>query len=346
MKTIQVIIRLILIGVGLNWLSAGCGKQKDNEVTAANGCRIQHSASTFHSQGNDGTIQLDYAYDAQGNLTNKTKISQSNSSTVASDKTTTTDTYTYDAAGFLTRSVTDLHQQYMFAGKLSEYHYVSTKTYSYANERLTNYIQTDVIYDSHITSGPQQQTSVTTTSYTYDGSGQLTKQTSSNGESITYQNGKALTLTSGYAFELQDGLVVKATFPGTDGSGAAHTLVQVNEYDTNRRLIKHQEYINDSLSTYYTQEWQTGQPAESSLPAFKGHPTVLSLFGESGLLTRYRAYSVNNQHQVVQYTDQTFENQLNAGGYILSTKQANQILTNGSQQPDLTTISYTYTGCQ
>ncbi|SFE27568.1 hypothetical protein [Spirosoma endophyticum] len=346
MKTIRIITRLILLPIGLNWLSAGCGTQKDDQVRAANDCRIQHSASSFHSQGNEGTIQLDYAYDAQGKLTNKTKISQSSSSTVASDKTTTTDTYTYDAAGFLTRSVTDIQQQYMFVGKPSEYHYVSTKTYSYTNERLAAYAQTDVTYDSHITSGPQPQTSVMTTSYTYDSSGQLIKQTSSNEESITYQNGKAFTLTSGYLFERQDGLVVKATFPGTDSRGAVRTLVQVNEYDTHRRLMKHQEYINDSLSTYYTQEWQTGQPAESSLPTFKGHPTVFSLFGEPGLLTRYRAYSVNNQHQIVQYTEQTFTHQLNAAGYIIGTKQISQALTNGPQQPDLSTISYTYTGCQ
>lgn len=351
MKNFRLVTRLLLACIVLTWLSAGCNNGNTGTIPQ-NGCRIQRIVTTTKSPGTDGTSETVYDYDAAGNLLKRTKTSVYAYSAGGSQNTTNTDTYTYNADNFLiTSTLSTLQKTVSFTGSISTYEYTSTKTYTYINNQLAGYTERSSKFDSNITSTSQPQTYTAAGTYEYDASGQLTKQLFSNGETWTYRNGQAVDHTGAYPYILQNGLITKASFPGTmglnDGTTRPYNLDQVFRYDDQRRLIQYQEFYNDTLKNYHTQEWQDGKPAELTLPAFKGHPVLKSPSGERGVLTRQRMYTILTQPagRVSQYYDVTCSNQLNAQGFVTSTKQETLNLGNGQTQTDVTTTVHTYTGC-
>ncbi len=347
MKNLRLLARLLLLGVGLGWLSAGCNNGTDDGTTPQGNCRIQRISSTTKAGigGDVSTDEIVYDYNQAGNLLKKTQVTESNSLSVT-NTTTTTETYTYSADSLLTTSTYSLVQQVNFYGKPSTYQYTWTKLYTYTNNRLTGYTQRSTTSSNSTTSGPQQQTGITTGTYTYDAQGQLIRETNSNGTTWTYQNGQVVAITGSFPYTVQNGLVTKARFPGTNSAGAPFDLLQTFEYDGQRRLIKSQEFKGDSLDNYFTQEWQTGKPASVAVPVFKGHPIIQPTYGELGVLTKYRYYFINLQtHTASPYMERTYTNQLNKQGFITNTKLETVYFTNGQTQPNVTTITYTYTGC-
>lgn len=345
--------RLLLVSIGLAWLNAGCDTG-DNGTTPQSGCRIQRIVSTTKGGfGATGTAETAYDYDAAGNLLKKTETNAQRQSAESSSQTTTTETYAYDAGNFLTDYTYSLVQKSDFYGNVSNYQVTQNKVYTYADNRLTGYRLTSVV-PSHYNAGvPQQVTTVITGTYEYDAAGQLVKEIIANGPTRTYRNGQLVSYGEGdgsansQSFTLENGLVVQARFPGTNSTGTISILKQVRGYDEQRRLIKHQEFVNDSLSRYHTQEWQTGKPAALAIPLFKGHPVIREAYGEPGVLIKYREYAVNKLRPdpVYQFVERTYTNQLNAQGYVTDTRKESMYFTNGQKQPDVTTTTYTYTGC-
>ncbi len=349
MKTTRSLTRLLLVCTTLGGLIAGCTNGSNDGATPKTDCRIQRIVSTTKTGfGATGTAETVYDYDATGNLAKQTLTSTNRQSSGSSDNTTTTTQYQYDAAGFLTNSVYSIMQKTASStGEVYTYQSTSAKVYTYTNNRLAGYAQTDVVLSAGGISPPQQRTTVLTNAYEYDAAGQLVKEVNSNGTTWTYRNGQAVDVKSYFPYVLENGLITKATFPGTDATGKPLTLVQTFQYDAQRRLIKYQECLNDVLESYYTKEWQTGKSAATALPVFKGHPAIQSPYGEGGVLTKYSRNFVNHQQGNTAYlfNEQTNTNQLNAQGFVTHTQTEVMYFTNGQKQPDVTTTVYTYTGC-
>ena len=170
----------------------------------------------------------------------------------------------------------------------------------------------------------------------------------------TYQSGKVLDYvqqfggTESRPFTYQDGLVVKARFPGSNSAGESLTLTQAFQYDGQRRLVKHEELLNDAPKSSFTQAWQPGKPGTLAVPTFKGHPDLSAAFGEPAVLTKKRMYDVNPIKPGVAYlyADYTFTNQVNVQGYITSMQVETTYPANGQPQPAPTLTTYTYTGCK
>lgn len=346
MKTKRRMLSVVLTAVAVSLLTSHCTPTATDTAPPSD-CRIQQSTSTIRNAGGEGTEQTQYEYDPAGNLTRMVKTLLLQTGTTGRQSTTSTDTYSYDANNVLTRKATVIEDRSVFAGTTTGSTNTTTTDYTYSNDRLTGYRTTNV--NSRTTaSGPQQPRTTTSTSqYTYDVTGQLIRQAIDNGQTITYQAGKVVAYT-GVPFTVTDGLIVKAVFPGTQGTGnVPYNLTQLRQYDDQRRVIEHRELINDTLDRYNTYSWQAGRPAESSLPAFKGHPKTSNPYGETGLATEYRQFHVNRQQGDRPYETNRTQTvyQLNAQGYVTQSTATTTYTTNGQTQPDVVTTTYTYTNC-
>lgn len=358
MKTYRPLFRLLLVGSVLGWLSAGCRNGTEDGTDPQAHCRLQRVVSTTKTLSGSGTDETTYGYDAAGNLVKKIVASAFTNTTGGGTNATTTETYTYTEDGFLADYTYATNQKAVsFTGAVTNYQYAQHKTFMYTSNRLTGYTLTTTAQN-----GGAPVPTTTTHTYVYDAAGQLVTETGSGGPNgptavWTYQNGQLVdyvekgVTTESRPYTVQDGLITKARFVGTisygNGPTGPYVLDQVYQYDDQRRLIKQQEFVNDTLDRYYTQEWQTGKPATLCLPAFKGHPVVKALYGEPGVLVKNRQYFVNKQrgNAVYQYMENTYTNQLNAQGYVTSTKLESVPLMTGQTVPDVTTTVYTYTGC-
>lgn len=357
MRTLRSVARLLVICTGLGWLSAGC-HNKTTDAAPQGNCRVQRVFTTGNRLGSTATTETIYKYDVVGNLAKKAQTSAYQYLAGGGDNTTTTETYTYNADGFLTLYDFLIVQQNVdFTGKVSNYKYTWNKAYTYTDNRVTGYTRKDISYNQGIMSSPQQQTITIMGLYEYDAAGQLVKETINNGATWTYRNGQLLEYTEkngtteSHPYTIQNGLIIQARFNGTkgvtNGPDIPYNLTQIREYDDQRRLTKHQEFRNDTLDSYYTQEWQTEKPATLTVPALKGHPVLKLPYGESGVMTRYRTYYVNHlkADSVYSFNDITYTNQLNAQGFVTNTNAETRYFTNGQTQPDVSTTVYTYTGC-
>ncbi|MBC8155077.1 MAG: hypothetical protein H7Z72_19480, partial [Bacteroidetes bacterium] len=96
MKKTGLNARLLLIGIGLGWLSTGCDTG-ENGTTPQAGCRIQRIVSTTKTGfGATRTAETVYDYDAAGNLLKKAEMNAQRHSAENSSQTTTTETYAYN----------------------------------------------------------------------------------------------------------------------------------------------------------------------------------------------------------------------------------------------------------
>lgn len=317
------------------WLTGGCSPN-DQSIKSQAVCRIQRIAST---STNGTTAETVYDYDPAGNLLSNVFTQHY---TNQSDLTTVTKYYTYDAASFLTHAVVTNLAKKTSPGGSSIWQVTSTTDYTYTYNRLTAYTQRDERVEQVGANSPQSRTTTTTGTYTYDAGGQLT-QTTGNGLTTTYQNGKVVGYLSTSPFTVENGLVTKAWFPGTNSAGGPANLTQNLQYDEQRRIIRYQEAVNDSLTTYYTQEWQTGKLAEQSLPLFKGHPVVQLPFGELGVVTNYKRFYANQQPGGKPYlfSETATTNQLNAQEFVVSSTARRMARSPMSRQPFIPTPAVT-----
>ena len=322
------------------WLTSGCNSG-DQTVTPQTDCRIQQIVSTTKTGTLGSITKSTYEYDQLGNLLRKTQTTQADA---LQQEIVAIDQYTYNVANFLTRLTTSSTTKTTLPAGVLTSQTTLTTDYTYTDNRLTAYTKHSETNETGL-SNPQSYTTAGTRTYTYNAAGQL-MQTQENGLTATYQNGQVQTYEGSFRYVIDNGLIVKAVFPGTNGTGGRADLSQQWQYDGQRRVVRYEEAINDSTRAYYTQEWQMGKPASASLPTFKGHPLVQSPDGEPGVVTKFQQFYVNQQqgNKAYLFSETITANQLNAQGYVTNSTATTTYSTNG-QSPTTTSTIYTYTGC-
>ncbi len=339
---------LLLLAV----LITACSDRAARETPPQGECRIQSSKTSSTSSISTFNEQTTYDYDASGNLLNKITTNQSRyldaqSAKRANRDQTTTYRYTYDAEGYLLTSAYQFKDNYFTAeGKPATEEFGYNLTYSYANGRLSGYLQQYVVNGKALSPG--------TATYDYDAAGNLLRLTR-GGYSWTFSQNRLVDYVEkpsgaeNRPYVIDNGLVTSYTIPG--GLRSAYT------YDGQRRLTKREEYVNGQLQSYYTQTYGNGKPATAAEPLFKGFPVVAfpitspstdrQFFEEPGVLTGKNQYYINNQTGQEQFfSETTFVNQLNAQGFVVSTARQVQFKHPSTlPQVENATTTYTYTGC-
>jgi len=264
------LVTSLLVG----WLSAGCN-QGTNEALPQQTCRIQQYTATTKSRSTNWTRQTVYTYDQAGNLIKSvsTTNEQPVTRTLPTETTTTTATYTYNAEGYLMASTSGWRSTVSSPNSQSKTTLFSSATsYSYTSGRLTQQSETDT--GTYVLSN-----NPVLTTYEYDSNGDLAKRTVgspsyqqiwvySKNQLIDYMERSGN--SENHPFTVQDGVITKMVFPGSQ-----QELVVTAQFDSRRRLIRREEYVNNQMTQYYTQTWTEAKPALASLPLFKGFPAIL-----------------------------------------------------------------------
>ncbi|RAK03143.1 hypothetical protein LX87_01265 [Larkinella arboricola] len=345
---------LLIFGSGI---LTGCDPSRPKEAARQSACRIQKIMATAQSDVYSQQEETNFTYNADGNLTQKAfKRTLSYPNGIGNQLYTVMDTYTYDANGFLTTSASQTSEQTTRPNNTIHLQQrSSTTTYSYTDERLTGYEARD--------QNPYGVVTRSTVVLNYDVKGELlTKTDTRTPETVpadapekpsgpvqriwTYKSGQVIDYveknetTESRPLTLQNGLVTKMALPGG--------YTQQNTYDNQQRLIKTEEFVNNQLTGYYTQEWSNAKPAISTLPAFKGHPPMLPEFGVTGVLSKYSPYAINSQTNAIQHiSEKTSTPTVNAQGLVESTTGEIRLLhPNALPQRTALTETYTYSNCQ
>ena len=102
--------------------------------------------------------------------------------------------------------------------------------------------------------------------------------------------------------------------------------------------------MDGKINYYYEMSPVEGKPATESLPAFKGHPTILPLTGKTGLFDVFKFYAVVN-NKMTQMNESTYKHSVNSKGFVIDTILSNKVL---DQLPYTTNVTetYLYTDCQ
>lgn len=347
-----------LLAVSLG-LITGCDPARTEEAARQSPCRIEKIVATAQSDLSSQQDETRFAYNAEGNLAQKTfRRNLTYPSGIGNQLYTVTEAHTYNASGFLTASTTETAEQTTRPDRtVSTSKRLSSTTYAYTDGLLTRYETRD--------QNPYGVVTRSTVVLTYDTKGELLTKTdtrtveavpteapekpsaSTPGQRIwTYQNGQLIDYVEknetaeSRPLTLQNGLVTKMVIPGG--------YTQQNTYDSQQRLIKSEEFVNNKLTGYYTQEWSNAKPAVSTLPVLKGHPVTLPEFGETGVLARYNPYAMNSQTNAAQHlSEKTSTPTINAQGLVESTTGELRLLHPDAQpQRTVLTETYTYSNCQ
>ncbi|MBC7890886.1 MAG: RHS repeat protein [Sphingobacteriaceae bacterium] len=341
-------IRLCLL------LLVSLGTACSNRETAPQGeCRIQSSTTTSTSSVSTFNERTTYEYDASGNLlskitTNQSRYLDAQIANRANRDQTTTNRYTYNAEGYLLTSAYQFKDNYFtIDGKPATEEFVYNLTYTYANGRLSGYLQQYVINGKALSPSPN--------TYDYDAAGNLLRLTRGN-STWTFSQNRLVDYVekTGSAenrpYVIDNGLVTSYTIPGG--------LRSVYTYDGQRRLTKMEEYVNDRLQSYYTQTYGDGKLATAAEPPFKGFPVVAfpstspnsdrQFFEEPGVLTGKKQYYITNSQtgQEQFFSEMTISHQLNAQGFVVSAARQVQFKHPSTlPQVENATMTYSYTGC-
>lgn len=357
MKTVSRLSGHLLISLALVGLSAACRQKDAEQAKLQSRCQLQQVVSTATTLGSTENSKTLYDYDASGNLIRKALTSTATYSVGGGSTVSTVETYAYTSDNFLTAYTYTNQRNVNFVGAISTFQRTQTRAYTYANDRLAGYTQSETVVASATSPSVTTNSSVV---YEYDAAGQLLKEISTFGSRTatwTYQNGRAVDYVEktgsveARPLTLQNGLVTQFRYAGTQSSGTGTIVPYIADtrfqYDERRRLIQQQQVTNDALDSYFTQSWQSGAPAELTVPRFKGHPVIQSPYGETGVLTQKKIYEINKQqaNTVYPYLEYTYVHQLNSQDVVTNTQVKTVHFTNGQQQPDLNTLVYTYSGC-
>lgn len=303
--------------------------QSSVESQASGSCRIRQEDVVETINGgtnlvpNETTDKKTYEYDTDGRITHTLLQREQRQQTKVINTYGIDNSYTYDAAGFLTTMLQKTRWQTDIDGGS----YEERTSYTYTNGRLTESVR-------RYQGDAQGIVSQLTSNYTYDAAGQLSRLTElttypvlpdslkgnllyQNGSlaTITYQNGRLVdyvrkegsTETRPYTF--QNGLVSSQTMGN---------VRYVYSYDQQDRVTKIEYWLDGQLKneTHYTYA-EAKQPTDT-WPPFKGIPVSLALAGKPGVWASntYRSKLPNGAFYTsalqLQYT-------LTGAGYIRTT---------------------------
>ena len=331
------------------WLTTGCAGNS-GETTPQGTCRIQQYTAVSTSQYTNSNAQTVYTYDASGNLIKSvaTIDSRPTSNTFGTQLTTTTITYTYDAAGFLTGSTSQQQNTIVLPTNATKTEqYTNIASYSYTNGRLTQKVENY--------SGTYVSPSGSIRTYEYGSDGNLSSITATglsdktystvwqyrNNQLIDYIEKKGA--TENRPFTIQDGLITKMVFPGTENE-----LVVAAAFDNQKRAVRIDNYVNNQLTEYDVQTWTGAKPSSASLPLFKGFPvlTPSSFDAQTGVLATKQHFNWNTVSKTMQlYNESKSAVQTNEQGYITNAVITTTYAVNTGQNT-VSTETYTYAGCQ
>ena len=361
MKTIRRVSYVLLSSILIGWLIAGCS-HSPTEPSPQTTCRIQQYVSTSISSGLKTIYQINYEYDQPGNLTKlvTTFDKRSVGATTPIQTIVSNVVYTYDTEGYLTASTSQEKNTIVMGSKTTIEQVSVVSSYSYTNGRLAS---------SHTRRlGAYGVNTTTTESYEYDNSGALVKKTAQSLYDYdpavateipssptgplqiwTYQKNQLTDYveksgtTEFRPLTIQNGVVTKASFPGAQGD-----YVATYEYDSQQRPTKWEEYIGGILNRTYTQTWSEAKPSSATLGNFKGWPLIGQEYGRAGVLVTNKSFSLNTAtKQMQEDSEQTSVIQTNSQGFVtdnsITIKRPNPAST---AQDNVTTETYTYSGCQ
>ena len=361
MKLVLNNARLFLCYCVIGMLSTNCATESTDNLTPNADCRIQKVMSVSKSKFYDETAQTIYDYDATGKLlkTGMTTDKKPLNGATGSQTGNKTITYTYGTNGFLTASTTQELYILTMPDKTYREQITTTDSYLYASGRLSGFTIKRV--------GDYGVTETVASAFVYDGAGELITKTqvissvvhdpalvreTPGGTSTriwTYQKNQLVDYTekSGTTerrpFTIQNGVVTKM-------GDATYELRY--EYDSQRRILKQENFDKGQLVEYYSQTWADAKPSSASLPLFKGFPAVpvngYDNLSPAGVLATKKMYFLNPVSKTIYlYEESTATVQTNARGFtsgaVIMAKHPDLA---AASQDVTTTETYTYSGCQ
>lgn len=337
--------RTVLYGVALLGGFAAC-EESTNPADAplASACLIQRMDVESISSSSNMTAQTLYTYDDARNLTRMTHQTATTYTDGALETSYSVNTdYTYDSEGYLTkttRQTIDRASRSVSGGGPTQTQRSLTTTYGYTSGRVTSYTTVETQLDNR----PLTRLG----SYSYNGDQTQQVETSSTGFSRTYVYTKGLLTdyiertgsTEIRPWTLKNGLITKMTLVGNYLSEITY------EYDEQQRLIRRDEFLNGKPTGYTIYTNDPAKPGAVAVPAQKGFPDVVPVFGRPALETSQKQYSINLNGQTQFYMDLSATHQANRQGFVtkrsvVSRPQNPQALP----QMITTTETYTYTNC-
>lgn len=327
-KQVKIQAQRILLFLLLLAVSSRC-TQPAVERQATGPCRIRQVDATETIIANSGGIipnetvdRTTYDYDEAGRVTHTLMQRQQTQQTRVINDYGVEQTYTYDAAGFLTALV----EKTRWKTEQDGGSYEQRTAYTYSNGRLTESAQ-------QFLGDPRGVVSLATSTYTYDAAGALTRLTTATSfpnlpDSLkgnsSYQNGLT-TIRTYQNGRLTDWVEKNGNVevrPYKLQNGLATTFTQSNSqtvytYDGQDRISKEEYWADGQLKNETVYSYTDVKQATDTWPAFKGFPVTLGVRGKSPLQATndYRSKLPNGAY----YTSGT-KNQYTqtSAGYVLT----------------------------
>lgn len=360
MKSLFRIAPVVIVSSWVGWVSTGCDSSSSLETTPATDCRIQKyvavSKSKFYQQTNQSTFE----YDSRGNLlkTVLTTDKRPSSGVFGTQTGTKTDTYTYNAEGYLTSATTE-ELYATTTDQVIQQQITLNRRFSYTNGPLSGVTTTRI--------GASGITTTTTNSFEYDESGELRSKIETS-SSVVHDPTKVKEMPSGSTGatriwtyqknQLVDYVERSGTSenrPFTITNGIITRIIGSNyevrmEYDAQQRITKQETYVDGNLLDYFTQSWYDAKSSSVALPSFKGFPAAFSIIDNTQptVLASHKSFYRNAVSKLIEpYEESLYAVQTNKQGFVsgatISVKHPNP----AAAEQDLTiSETYTYTGCQ
>ncbi|GAB3997252.1 hypothetical protein GCM10028807_41960 [Spirosoma daeguense] len=291
-------------------------------------CRVVSVVGTSTTGGSKST----YQFDNQNRLSQIKSDNTDASGTVTSSNTTV---YTYDADGFVTRSV----RSYWYATPSNSNTKEMTTTYAYQNGRM---IKTELVITS-----VGGTSSSSATQYDYDSQGNVNKRinTSSAGlqETTTFANGAVTAITSNqatYTLNAQGFMTKRVNTNGT------FSVYQYNAVGYNTVI---ENYTVQGVKTGYTAYQSVDKEIMTPINplGFKGHPTsVPSPYGNNGSTAKMVIYTIDTTGKETKTNEYTYAYQGDSRGNVASYVYTSSFLSGTTMVTTTTTYTYEYAGCQ
>ncbi|WP_420147354.1 DUF5018 domain-containing protein [Spirosoma sp.] len=290
-------------------------------------CRVVAIVGTSNTGGSKST----YQFDSQNRLS-QIKIENTNAGGAVLSSNTTV--YTYNADGFVTRSV----RSYWYATPANSNTKELTTNYTYQNGRM--------VKNELITTTVGGAISSSTTQYEYDVQGNVSKRITSSGslqETTTFANGAVTAITSNqatYTLNAQGFVTKRVSTNGTSN---------VYQYNAAGQNTVIESYNAQSVKTGYT----TYQNVDKELNTptnplgFKGHPTTVpALYGNNGLTAKQISYIIDATGKETKTNEYIWMYQGDSRGNVTSYTSTTSFLSGTSMVNNTATYTYEYAGCQ
>lgn len=278
-------MKKLVMSICLLAILSSCSKDIDPENEQST---YLLASSVLNSTGG-GWVSNNYAINYEYNANNqlfRTVTNSKNKSTSDESNGLSTTTYSYDADGYVTAAKSD-----MTAGGKDSRDVSTTNTqYSYQKGRLSQEITNNTYERTTFGTGKKDiSTYQTTTSYTYDSKGNLSKILQ---ESVSSSSGTYKITTS-----LSDGKITKKVYqsgngPETENDTYSNGLLVQNKngsstsfykYDGANHLIKTERWESGKQYSYTEQTYDSQKATYLANPTtfFKGWPKYTNYYGNS-----------------------------------------------------------------